>query len=318
MLTSAARGRRWWSNARQGPVLTIYAVLAVMVGGVAAHSEMFRGADNIFDVLRQAVVLGVVSSGQTLVILAGGIDLSVGSVVKLVVLLSAGQMNGDGSVALPWCLVLLGLGLAVGLVNGLLVTRLKVAPFIVTLGTFSVLRGVALGYSNTPVGSIPDSLTGFYNGGLGPVPYPVLLLATVVLLVATTLRWTPFGRHVYAVGGNREVARRMGLSVNRVTISVFSLCGLAAAAAGLLYASRVGLGDPVVGEGLELDSITAVVLGGTSLFGGRGGIWGTLAGVLVLSFIGNIMTLEQISNWYQQLIRGLIIVIAVAAYKQRA
>jgi ribose/xylose/arabinose/galactoside ABC-type transport system permease subunit len=139
----------------------------------------------------------------------------------------------------------------------------------------------------------------------------------MLLQAVATLRWTPFGRHIYAVGGNREVARRMGLAVDRVTVLVYALSGLAAAAAGLVYASRIGLGDPTVGDGLELDSITAVVLGGTSLFGGRGGVMGTIAGVLILSFVGNIMTLEQVSSWYQQLIKGAIIITAVAVYKQR-
>jgi ribose/xylose/arabinose/galactoside ABC-type transport system permease subunit len=218
---------------------------------------------------------------------------------------------------LPWCAALLLLGLLVGVVNGLVVTRLRVAPFIVTLGMYSLLRGVAYGYSSTPLGAIPDAMTNWYNGQWGPVPLPVIFFAVVLIATLAMLRWTPFGRHIYAVGGSREVARRMGLSVDRVTVLVFAVCGLAAAAGGLIYASRVGLGDPVVGEGLELDSITAVVLGGTSLFGGLGSVMGTLAGVLILSFVGNIMTMEQVSSFYQDLIKGLIIIIAVAVYKQQ-
>jgi ribose transport system permease protein len=297
--------------------LAIYAVLAMMVGGAAINSPAFRSSDNIFDVLRQSVALGIVSIGQTLVILAGGIDLSVGSMVKLVQLVGAGQINGDSGAMLPWCAALLLLGLFVGTVNGLLVTRLRVAPFIVTLGMYSLLRGAAYGYSSTPLGAIPDPMTNWYNGQWGPVPLPLILLGAVLAATLAALRWTPFGRHIYAVGGNREVARRMGLPVDRVTVLVFALSGLAAAAAGLIYASRVGLGDPQIGEGLELDSITAVVLGGTSLFGGRGSVLGTLAGVLILSFVGNIMTMEQVSSFYQDLIKGLVIIIAVAIYKQR-
>jgi ribose transport system permease protein len=297
--------RRWRQLARRNAaVLAIYAVLAMMVGGAAINSPAFRSSDNIFDVLRQSVALGIVSIGQTLVILAGGIDLSVGSMVKLVQLVGAGQINGDSGAMLPWCAALLLLGLFVGTVNGLLVTRLRVAPFIVTLGMYSLLRGAAYGYSSTPLGAIPDPMTNWYNGQWGPVPLPLILLGAVLAATLAALRWTPFGRH-------------MGLPVDRVTVLVFALSGLAAAAAGLIYASRVGLGDPQIGEGLELDSITAVVLGGTSLFGGRGSVLGTLAGVLILSFVGNIMTMEQVSSFYQDLIKGLVIIIAVAIYKQR-
>src|SRR5437763_7448979 len=302
---------------RHAAVIAVYATFALLLGGAAILSPTFRSADNIFDVLRQSVVLGIVAVGQTLVILAGGIDLSVGSLVKVVVLLSAGQINGAASLALPWCATLLGLGVLVGLINGLLITRLRVAPFIVTLGMFSLLQGAALGYSSIPLGAIPDAMTNVYNGQLGPVSLPVIVFCAVLLLAVATLRWTPFGRHIYAVGGNREVARRMGLAVDRVTVLVYALSGLAAAAAGLVYASRIGLGDPTVGDGLELDSITAVVLGGTSLFGGRGGVICTIAGVLILSFVGNIMTLEQDSSRYQQMIKGVIIITAVAVYKQR-
>src|ERR671937_1171210 len=286
---------------RHAAVIAVYATLALLLGGAAILSPTFRSADNIFDVLRQSVVLGIVSVGQTLVILAGGIDLSVGSLVKVVVLLSAGQINGAASLVLPWCAALLGLGVLVGLINGLLITRLRVAPFIVTLGMFSLLQGAALGYSSIPLGAIPDAMTNFYNGQLGPVPVPVIVFGAVLLLAIATLRWTPFGRHIYAVGGNREVARRMGLAVDRVTVLVYALSGLAAATAGLVYASRIGLGDPTVGDGLELDSITAVLLGGASLFGGRGGGVRPLTRRALFKFLGNIMTLAQGSGWYEQL-----------------
>src|SRR5438093_1326908 len=173
-MTSQVVALPWHQRTRRhAAVIAVYATLALLLSGAAIQSPTFRGADNIFDVLRQSVVLGIVSVGQTLVILAGGIDLSVGSLVKLVVLLSAGQINGNASLIVPWCGALLGLGLLVGVANGLLITRLRVAPFIVTLGMFSLLRGAALGYSSIPLGAIPDAMTNLYNGQVGPVPVPV-------------------------------------------------------------------------------------------------------------------------------------------------
>lgn len=299
------------------PVVTIYGVLVAMVIVAAVLSESFRTAGNIFNVLRQVVVLGLISIGQTFVILAGGIDLSVGSIVKLVTVLSAGLLDGREALTIPVVLGCLLLGALIGLINGLVITRLRVAPFIVTLGMFSIVRGAALAYTTQPIGDITEPVEFLYNGQMGRVPFVViffLLLAAAGLFV---LRMTPFGRHIYAVGDNEQVARLSGVPVDRVKIIVFVLSGLFAALAGLVTVSRMGIGDPIVAEGFELDSITAVVLGGTSLFGGIGGLSGTLAGVLVLGMVNNILNLLRVSQWYQQLIKGLIIVAAVAIYKQK-
>jgi ribose/xylose/arabinose/galactoside ABC-type transport system permease subunit len=182
---------------------------------------------------------------------------------------------------------------------------------------FSMVRGAALAYTTEPVGDITEPIEFLYNGQIGPVPFAVIFFLVLVAVGVLVLRMTPFGRHVYAVGGNEQVARLSGIPADRVKVIVFVISGVLAAVAGLFSASRMGIGDPIVGEGFELDSITAVVLGGTSLFGGRGGLIGTLAGVWILGLVNNILNLLRVSQWYQQLVKGLIIVAAVAIYKQR-
>lgn len=318
-MTELAAPKRDWRRVVGDhlPVTTIYLVLLGLVTVAAVWSPTFRLPSNIFNVLRQAVVLGLISIGQTFVILAGGIDLSVGSVLKLVNVLTAGVLDGQEALTFPIMFGALLLGGLVGLINGLVITRLRVAPFIVTLGMFSILRGAALAYTTEPVGGITAPLRFFYNGEIGPVPFPVIAFAIIFVICWFVLRNTPFGRHVYAVGGNDQVARQSGISIARVKITVYVISGILAALAGLLTASRMGLGDPIVGEGFELDSITAVVLGGVSLFGGRGTLIGVLAGVLLLGLINNMLNLLAVSQWYQQLVKGLIIVAAVAIYKQK-
>jgi len=298
-------------------VVTIYVVLMAMIIVAASLSETFRTTGNIFNVLRQVVVLGLISIGQTFVILAGGIDLSVGSTVKLVTVLSAGLLDGREALTIPVVGFCLLLGALIGLVNGLIITRLRVAPFIVTLGMFSILRGAALAYTTEPIGDITEPVEFLYNGQIGRVPFAVIFFLGLMGIGVFVLRMTPFGRHIYAVGDNEQVARLSGIPVNRVKVTVFVISGMFAALAGLFTVSRMGIGDPIVGEGFELDSITAVVLGGTSLFGGVGGLTGTLAGVLVLGMVNNMLNLLKVSQWYQQLVKGLIIIIAVAIYKQK-
>jgi len=268
-------------------------------------------------VLRQSIFLGTISIGQTFAIIAGGIDLSVGSIVKLTVLLSAGTMQGAVSLTAPVIAMCLAIGAVIGLINGLIITRLKVAPFIATLGTYIILRGISYGYTTTPIGKVSEPLRDFYNAQIGPVPLPVIFFLAIFLIGVFVLKRTAYGRHLYAVGGNEAVARLSGLRVGWLKISVFVISGFLAALAGIMMVSRMGIGDPAVAEGMELDSIAAVVLGGTSLAGGRGSLIGTMAAVLILGFVNNIFNLLAISTWYQGLIKGAIILIAVAIYKQR-
>jgi len=309
--------RRGFRMSAQTTSLAItFGLLLVIMLAAALYSPSFRSSRNIFNVLRQSVVLGTVSIGQTLVILSGGIDLSVGSVVKLTSLLAAIAMDGEQAMTAPVVVGALVVGVVVGFVNAMLVIRARVAPFIATLGTFTIVRGLALAVSIKPVGRASRFISDLYGSRIGPVPHIVLVSALVWILALFALWRTVWSRHVYAVGGNDRVARLAGINVDRVRLLVYCLSGMLAALAGLFTLSRISIGDPVVGEGLELDSITAVVLGGTSLFGGRGTLVGTLVGVLLLGLINNVLNILQISVWYQQLIKGFIIVGAIALYRQ--
>lgn len=309
---------RWGVRLRRNaPLLVVYGLLLVLSIGATAYSDRFLTPSNVSNVLRQAAFVGTVSLGQMLVILTGGIDLSVGSVVKLSVLVSAVLMDGKSEYTGSAVLATLALGALIGVAHALIITRLNVAPFIVTLGTYSILRGISLSISTGPIGRASPEMLRLYDQKFGPVLVLIILFAILLLLSLLVLRRTAFGRYIYAIGGNEQVARLSGVPVNRVKFGVYILCSVLAALTGLLWLSRMGIGDPVIGDGLELRSITAVILGGTSLFGGRGGVIGTLGGVLLLGLTGNLLVVLNVNQWIQELVQGIIIVGAVALYKQK-
>lgn len=297
-------------------VAAVYVVLlALFIFGLFISAD-FRSGSNLFSVLRQSVALGIVSIGQTIIILAGGIDLSVSSIVTLAALFGAGLIQGRVELILPVVALCLGLGALFGVVNGSLWSYLRVEPFIVTLGTFSIGRGIALVYARGPVGYVPPIYQSFAYADIGPVPVAAIVFLVILALAMLMLSYTQLGRRIYAVGGNPEVARLAGINVSRIRIIAFVLSGVSAAFTGLYMASRMGSGDPNIGPGFELDSITAVVLGGTVLGGGRGGLIGTLGGVLLIAVLSNFLNLMNVDNWYQQVIKGLILLVAVAAYRR--
>ncbi|MFZ4661539.1 MAG: ABC transporter permease [Caldilineaceae bacterium] len=302
---------------RHAPILVVYTLLLLMVIGASLTADRFLTERNIFNVLRQAAFLGVAAIGQTLVILTGGIDLSIGSLVKLSLLVSALVMDGQPALTLPAVAVTLLLGASIGAIHAFLITRLQVAPFIVTLGSYSILRGLSFAIATKPVGGASPGMLALYDLKVGPVPVLVIGFALLLVAVVIMLRRTRFGRYIYAIGSNEQGARLAGLPVDRVKYGVYILCSMLTALTGLLYLSRMGIGDPSVGDGLELQTITAVILGGTSLFGGRGGVIGTLGGVLLLGLTSNLLVVLRVNQWIQELIEGAIIVGAVALYKQK-
>ena len=269
------------------------------------------------NIMRQATALGIVSIGQTVIILAGGIDMSVSAIITLVSVFSAGFMAGRVAMIVPVVLFCLALGALVGVVNGLVWTRLGVQPFIVTLGTLSICQGIALVYTRGPVGSVPRLYRRFADAQVGPLPLPFLLFLVLLAAGMVLLHRTRFGRSIYAVGGNPETARLSGIAVNRIRLAAFIISGELAALTGLYLSSRMGSGDPTIGPGFELDSITATLIGGTSLAGGRGMLVGTAGGVLVIAVLSNVLNQLNIGNWYQQIIKGLILLAAISAYQQR-
>jgi fructose transport system permease protein len=292
-----------------------FIALAIACSFFAVTTDRFFSADNLSLILQQVMVVGVIAIGQTLIILTAGIDLSCGMVMAL------------GSIVMSKFAVDLGLptplavlcGIAVtalfGLLNGLLVTRIKLPPFIVTLGTFNIAFAITQLYSNAQtVTDLPEAMTWLGNTfrlGAASVSYGVVLMIALYLAVWFWLRETGPGRHVYAVGNNPEATRLVGIPTERVLLGVYVLAGVFYGLASLLAVSRTGVGDPNAGQTENLDAITAVVLGGTSLFGGRGVILGSLAGAVVVGVLRNGLTLMGVSSVYQVLVTGVLVILAV-------
>jgi ribose transport system permease protein len=305
---------------RQRDVIVIYSILLGIVLIAAIALPEFRNPVNIFNVLRQGVALGIVSVGQTVAILVGGIDLSVGATISLVVVYAAGFMEQYTAwwMVLGMVIALLSLGLLIGFINANVITRLRVEPFIATLGMGAILQGMVLMYAKRPGGDIAPGWEYFAEGMIGPVPFPVIFLGGLVAVTWVLLGRTIWGRHIKATGGSEVIARLSGVVTNRITAYAYMFCSLMAALTGLYLTSRMGAGDPQVG-GLQygkfdLDSITAVLIGGTQLGGGKGGVIGTVAGVMIVSVLSNIFNLVGVNPWIQWIIKGLILLAAVAIY----
>jgi ribose transport system permease protein len=299
---------------RQG----IWILLVAMIALGAALSPAFLTWNNFFSVLRQAAALSFVSIGQTFAVIANCVDLSVGPMISLIQCIAAKTMNGDPrGLFLALILIVITIGV-VGLFNGFLVARRKANPFIVTLGTMTILEGITLLYTNEqPVGSIPAPFRLLAEGYIGPVPFPAILVVLFVIGGYFLLGRTRFGRYVLAIGGNESVARLAGIPINSIKTLTYLLSAACAAFTGLFLAARMNIGDPLVGKTFSLDSIAAVVIGGTSIAGGRGSIMGTVGGVLLYSVLNNLMNLTNVSPFYQIVVKGAVIVIAVVFYQLR-
>lgn len=281
-------------------------------------TDTFFSVANLTNVARQVSINGILAVGVTFVLLTAGVDLSLGSVVALSGVACATFAHpGDHPIFVPIAVGLLT-GAACGLVNGVLVTRGGVAPFIVTLGMMTIARGLALIVSGgRPVANMSNELTALAGDFLG-IPIPVLCFAGVALAAWFFLRNFRLGRHIYAVGGNENAARAAGVPVERVKLFAYGLCGLLTGLAGVVLAARITTGQPNAGQAYELDAIAAVVIGGTSLAGGVGTITGTLLGVLLIGVINNGLDLQGVSSYYQAVIKGVIIVGAVWLDRRQA
>jgi len=291
----------------------------LLVGlGLTLTTDTFLTVSNLTNVARQVSINGILAVGVTFVLLTAGVDLSLGSVVALSGVACATFAHpGDHAVFVPIAVGLLT-GAACGLVNGVLVTYGRVAPFIVTLGMMTIARGLALIFSGgRPVTNLSDELTAL-AGDVAGVPIPVLCFAGVTVAAWFFLRDFRLGRHVYAVGGNEQAARAAGVPVERVKLFAYGVCGLLTGLAGVVLAARITTGQPNAGQAYELDAIAAVVIGGTSLGGGVGTIAGTLLGVLLIGVINNGLDLTGVSSYYQAVIKGVIIVGAVWLDRRQA
>lgn len=297
-------------------IIVAFIVLCVILSVVSPY---FLGVNNLLNVLRQVSINGVLAIGMTFVILTRGIDLSVGSVMAFAAMVAASFAVVDSGMPLIVPLTLgLAAGLALGCVNGVMVARFAIPPFVMTLGMLSMARGLTYIYSDgMPISSLSPSFLWLGQGMVAGIPVPVILFAAVFMLAWLTLRYTTFGRYVYAVGGNPTAARLSGIKVSRITFSVYAISGLLCGLAGLMIAARTSAALPQAGVAYELDAIAAVVIGGTSLAGGKGRIVGTLFGVLIIGVINNGLDLLGVSSFYQQLVKGAIIVVAVMLDRSR-
>ncbi|MBB3932512.1 ribose transport system permease protein [Kaistia hirudinis] len=301
--------------------LLLFLASAVLYVGAALYTGQLNqlGASGLVGLAQRMVGLGIVALGQTFVILAGSIDLSVANLISVSAVLASFVMQGDPAMIAPAVLLVLVVSAAVGFVNGGVVAKLGVNPLIATLGVGLILQGLLSASFNNFAGSVPEAFQGLAYGTIGIIPWSVLALLALAIIGALLLRSTRFGAHLYATGGNMDGARLAGIRTDRITILAHVICSLMAGLTGLYLASRLRSGAPWVGrDGVyDLESIAVVVIGGTLLSGGRGGVWGTLAGVLLFATLDAVFNMLGVPAFPKQVMRGAIVILAVAAYAIR-
>lgn len=289
----------------------LYFVLLLLVIILTASTDKFLTTSNIISVLRQISIQAIVAVGMTMIIILGQIDLSVGAIVAFASVLNAILLRQG--ISIPLSILITAIVSSIwGLINGAITARYKIHAFLVTLAMLTVIRGIT--YTMTggyPIGDLPKAFYSIGAGHLWIIPYPVIYMVLIYALGYFILNWTPFGRSIYAIGGNSEAARLSGIHIERIKIAVFTASAFFSAIAGIILSSRLMAGSPETGNGWELDIIAAVIIGGTNLFGGEGKITGTLVGMLFVGILTNGMILLGISPYMQQVIRGVVILAAV-------
>lgn len=295
---------RLWSR------VGVLAALLLMVLLATFLSPRFLTLPNLLNVVRQVAIVGILAFGMTFVILTRGIDLSVGAILGISVVLYAGLLENHGMlVAIP-----LGIcaAMAAGLVNGVCISYAGIPPFIMTLGMLSFARGLAFIYTGgTPIPILNEAFYDLGNGYILGMPVPTLIMIAVLAASGVVLSLTSFGRCIYGIGSNEDAARLSGVPVRFYKTMVYVISGGVSGLAGLVYASQLSIGTPIAGQGYELDAIAAVVVGGTSLFGGQGSVFGTFIGTLIIGVLANILNLTGVDPFVQQLFKGVLIVMAV-------
>jgi ribose/xylose/arabinose/galactoside ABC-type transport system permease subunit len=297
--------------------LYVALLLVLIVAGIVQPA--FFAPSNLLNVLKQVAPLGIVAAGQTFVILGAGIDLSVGGVMGMATIIVAGLSLGrNEALAIPILACLL-MGAFVGLANGLLVTKRHVPPFVATLGMYITIEGARQAITKgIPSGTIPPFLRVVGGQSTAGIPNSVIVLVVVVIAASVLLYRTAFGRSLYATGGNREVARLSGIRVDRMIIGTYIIGATLASVAGLVLGGYIGYVDRYLGRGFDLDSVAAVVAGGTTFAGGKGGLVGTIAGVLLITILNNLVLMLNLGVQYQLAVKGAVIIAAVAMYSSRA
>ncbi len=293
--------------------------LIILIVFVSVLNPAFLQVNNLLNLMRQLIINGFIALGMTFVILTGGIDLSVGSTLALTSAIFAGLLQG-GMPTILAILIALGLGLILGLLNGILITKGKLAPFIVTLATMTIFRGLTLVYMDgRPIAGPKDDFAFQFlgKGQFFGIPFQVILFIITYLILWILLTKTSYGRKIYAVGGNEKASFISGIKIDKIKILVYVISALMAVLSGLVLTSRLNSAQPTAGSAYEMDAIAAVVLGGTSMTGGSGSLTGTLIGILILGVLNNGLNLLGVSSFYQQIVKGVVILIAVLIDRKR-
>ncbi|MCI7740437.1 MAG: ABC transporter permease [Lachnospiraceae bacterium] len=297
-----------------GSVLRNFALVFIIIAIIVVMSfvsPVFMTSKNIINIIRQISINGIIAVGMTFVILTGGIDLSVGSVVAITSVIVGSMLQG-GSNWLVACIVALLISLVFGAFNGFMIAYVGFQPFIATLATVTMGSGIALAYSDgKPFTISNESFLKIGQGYLGAIPIPIVLLVIVVAIGLIILKTTTFGRYVFAIGGNKNAAKLSGVRTRRVELMVYIISALCASIVGLILSARISSGQPTAGEGYELDAIAATAIGGTSMTGGVGSLTGTIFGFVLLGLMTNSMNLLNINSFYQEIVKGILIIIAV-------
>lgn len=306
------------------PPVYYFLILVFLAGGLldqfTADGQIFKNPAIMLNIIVRSVALGIVAVGQSLVIIGSSIDLSVAYTISITAVMSSYIMQGKTE-NVPLAMVgVFGIGALIGLVNGLTITKLHVNPFIATLGTSLIIKGIINATFTNYTGSVPESFQFFGYGTIGPVPVSIIILVLIVLGGWFLLARTKFGAHLYGVGGNSEVARLSGVRTDRVLIGAHIICSMTAVLAGLFLVSQMQSGAPWVGPNgvYDLNSIATTVIGGTALAGGKGGVWGTLGGVLIFGVLETVFNQLGVNPYLKTVLQGAIIVLAVASYTFRS
>lgn len=280
--------------------------------GFAGNKQFILSTQNMFNILRQISTNMLIACAMTMVIILGGIDLSVGSIIALSGVIAAGCVS---RYELPIAVALIAgvlVGVVIGVFNGFVICKTTIPPFIVTLATMNIARGLAKVYTGgSPVRVVTKEWQFIGAGYIGPVPVPVIIMIIAIIITALMMNKTKLGRHIYAVGGNTQAAEFSGIKVARVKFIVHAYAGLMAGLAGIILASRMYSGQPTAGEGAEMDAIAAVVVGGTSMAGGSGKIGGTIIGALIIGVLNNGLNLMNVNSFWQDVVKGVVILLAV-------
>ena len=306
------KGKSFIKKATSFRELGVIGALIVLFVIFALSSEIFLSGDNLLNITRQIAINGLLAIAMTFVIITGGIDLSVGSIIAFAGIVTASAMK-DYSLSMPVAIILgILVGCVTGVINGALISLLHMPAFITTMGTMTMLRGFGYIYTQGyPIYDLPQEFKLLGQGYIGVIPVPTIILLVVAVLAYIVLRKTIFGRHIYAIGGNTEAARFAGIKVKTINMMVYVISGFICGIAAVVQAARVGSGLPNIGEGFELDAIASVVIGGAAMTGGSGGILGTILGAIILGVLSNGLSLLDVDSYVMDVISGLVVILAV-------